>query len=220
VNWILIGICVLVFLLENALERSLGQAQFQILLIKFGVVPALISFSRPASFLTLFSSMFLHGSWFHLLSNMWILYIFGDNVEERLGSLKYLGFYLISGVVAGLTQVVFSSNSVFPTVGASGAIAGVLGAYIVSFPRARVLTLLPLFIVPWFVEIPAVFFLGLWFLSQLPSALLSLGAMGAFGGVAWWAHIGGFVFGALAVHLLARPRAPAVGEYWDDYRGW
>jgi membrane associated rhomboid family serine protease len=216
----LIGICVLVFLLENALEMSLGQAQLQILLAKFGVVPALFSLSRPASLLTLFSSMFLHGSWFHLISNLWILYIFGDNVEERLGSLKYLGFYLVSGVVAGLTQVVFASGSIYPTVGASGAIAGVLGAYIVSFPRARVLALVPLFIVPWFVEIPAVFFLGLWFLSQLPSALLSLGAMGAFGGIAWWAHIGGFLFGALVVRLLARPRAPAVREYWDDYRGW
>jgi membrane associated rhomboid family serine protease len=135
---------------------------------------------------------------------MWTLYIFGDNVEDRMGSARYAVFYLLAGLAAGLVQVYFARTSTIPTVGASGAIAGVLGAYFLLFPNSRVTTLILLFFLPWFVEIPAVFFLGLWFLSQLSSGLMALGAAGSFGGIAWWAHVGGFIFGLVAVHLFAR----------------
>jgi membrane associated rhomboid family serine protease len=162
----------------------------------------------------------LHGSWFHVISNMWFLYIFGDNVEDRLGSGRYLVFYILSAIVAGLVQVYFDPGSAVPTVGASGAIAGVLGGYLVLYPRARVTTLILLIIVPWFVDVPAVLFIGLWFVSQLSSGLLALGAAGDFGGIAWWAHIGGFVFGALLVRLFARRPAAYSRWYPDEYRPW
>jgi len=211
VNWILIAASVLVFLLEQAIEFGFGEVALARFLAQFSLVPSEFSFLNPIAYIPIFTSMFLHGGWFHLISNMWILYIFGDNVEDRMGSLRYLVFYLASGFAAGLTHVVFTSNSSLPTVGASGAIAGVLGAYMLLFPRARVVTLIPLFILPWFVEIPAVIYLGVWFLSQISSGLLSIGAMMPFGGIAWWAHIGGFVFGLLLVRIFARrPRAYVI----------
>jgi len=204
-NATFIALNVLVFVLE----ASLSQAGLQQFLTRFGLVPPQLSLASPLSFLTLFSSMFLHGSWFHLISNMWTLYIFGDNVEERMGSGGYLVFFLLAGVIAGLTQVYFAPDSRLPVVGASGAIAGVLGAYFVLFPHGRVLTLIPVFFLPWFVEVPAFVFLGVWFFSQLSSGLLSLGDLGgasAFSGIAWWAHIGGFVAGLFFVRMFARRR--------------
>ncbi|HEC22620.1 MAG TPA: rhomboid family intramembrane serine protease [Chloroflexi bacterium] len=216
VNTLLITLNVLVFLFEAALE----PAQFETLLRVFGLVPARLFLGRPTVWITIFTSMFMHGSWIHLISNMWALYLFGDNVEDRMGSFRYLIFYLLSGVFAALTQVFFSPASRVPTVGASGAIAGVLGAYFVLFPTARVITLIPVFFLPWFVEISAYFYLGFWFLSQLWSGLLSLGARGDFGGIAWWAHVGGFVFGMLMVHLFARPYRRHRQAYVDEYYPW
>jgi membrane associated rhomboid family serine protease len=204
VNWILIAASVLVFLLEQAIEFGFGEVALERFLTLFSLVPSEFSLLNPTAYISIFTSMFLHGGWFHLISNMWILFIFGDNVEDRMGPLRYLVFYLASGFAAGLTHVVFASNSSLPTVGASGAIAGVLGAYMILFPRARVVTLIPIFILPWFVEVPAVIYLGIWFLSQISSGLLSIGAMMPFGGIAWWAHIGGFVFGLLMVRIFAR----------------
>ncbi len=217
VNWSLIAVSVMVFLLGQAIEFGVGGAAFQRFLTLFGLVPSSFSLLNPLSYISVFSSMFLHGGWFHLISNMWILYIFGDNIEDRMGSLRYLIFYLASGIAAGMTHVIFASGSSLPTIGASGAIAGVLGAYMILYPRARVVTLIPLFIFPWFVEIPALFYLGIWFLTQISSGLLSIGAMMPFGGIAWWAHIGGFVFGLLLVRVFAR--RPRVYTYWepDDY---
>ncbi len=219
VNWILIAASVLVFLLEQAIEFGIGEVALERFLTLFSLVPSEFSLLNPIAYISLFTSMFLHGGWFHLISNMWILFIFGDNVEDRMGPLRYLVFYLASGFAAGLTHVLFTSNSSIPTVGASGAIAGVLGAYMVLFPRARVVTLIPLFILPWFVEIPAVIYLGVWFLTQISSGLLSIGAMMPFGGIAWWAHIGGFVFGLLLVRIFARrPRAYVINppeNYWN-----
>jgi membrane associated rhomboid family serine protease len=212
VNWSLIAVSVVAFLLEQAIEYGFGGAVFEDFLTLFGLVPSTFSLLNPLSYISVISSMFLHGGWFHLISNMWILYIFGDNIEDRMGSLRYLVFYLASGVAAGLTHVFFSSDSNLPTVGASGAIAGVLGAYMILYPRARVVTLIPLFIIPWFVEIPALFYLGIWFLSQVSSGLLSIGAMTPFGGIAWWAHIGGFVFGLLLVGIFAR--RPQIETTW------
>src|SRR3972149_1487499 len=178
-NYGLIALNVLVFLFE----ASLGPRAFNQVIATFGVVPAQLSLAQPLSLITLFSSMFLHGGWFHLLSNMWILFIFGDNVEDRMGTLRYVVFYLLAGAVAGSTHVFFSPGSDVPTVGASGAIAGVLGAYFVLFPAARVTTFVPLFLLPWFIEVPAYLFIGIWFVSQLSSGLLQLGAHGGFGGV-------------------------------------
>jgi membrane associated rhomboid family serine protease len=216
VNWAVLAANVVIFILMT----SGGPGNFERLTLRFALIPAELSPNRPLEFATLFSSMFMHGSWFHLLSNMWTLYIFGDNVEDRMGSGRYLLFYLLAGLAAGLVQVYFAPTSSIPTIGASGAIAGVLGAYLLLFPRARVITLIPIFILPWFVEIPAYFFLGIWFLSQLSSGLLSLGAAGNFGGIAWWAHIGGFVFGLLTVFLFVRRRPAYARWYGDEYWPW
>jgi membrane associated rhomboid family serine protease len=151
---------------------------------------------------------------------MWTLYIFGDNIEDRMGSSRYLVFYLLAGLAAAVLQIYFAPNSSVPTLGASGAIAGVLGAYLLLYPRGRVITLIPIFILPWFVELPAFLFLGVWFLSQLSSGLLSLGAAGDFGGIAWWAHIGGFVFGLVTVYLFVQRRRAYARWYNDEYWPW
>jgi len=207
VTWALVVVSVAAFVTM----ASLPAGGFERLTLAYGLVPARLSFAQPAGWLTLGTSIFLHGSWFHLISNLWTLLIFGDNVEDRMGHGRFLAFYLASGVVAGLAHVALATGSSLPTIGASGAIAGVLGAYLVLFPSARVLTLVPLVFLPWLMEIPAFIYLGIWFLSQLSSALMTLGAAGDFGGIAWWAHIGGFAFGALTVGLVAptrrRPRA-------------
>jgi hypothetical protein len=141
--------------------------------------------------------MFVHGGFWHLVGNMWSLYIFGDNVEDRLGSLRYLIFYLLCGWVSGLSHLFTNWDSQIPTIGASGAIAGVMGAYLILYPRARILTLILFFPV----EIPAFFFLGIWFFIQFLSAA---GAHGQTSGIAWWAHIGGFVFGMILLKLFLK----------------
>ncbi len=221
----LIVINVIVFLFET----SLTPERFDDFLQFLGMVPANFYPFRPLSVITLFTSVFLHGSWFHLISNMWTLFIFGDNVEDRMGTVRYVVFYLLTGLTAGLVHAfvtIISSgaesfNAQAPTVGASGAIAGVLGAYFLLYPRAKVKTLIPIVIFPWFVDIPAVLFLGFWFFAQLLPGLLSLGAFGnfggAFGGIAWWAHVGGFMFGLIMVNFLARPRR--IKRQWqaDEY---
>lgn len=204
VNWGLIAANVGVFLVTTWLTPR----QQEWLILALGVVPArLLGHLDIGQALTLLTSQFLHGGWFHLISNMWALYIFGDNVEDCMGSRRYLAFYLLSGVVAGLAQSFLSPNSNVPMVGASGAIAGVLGAYLVLFPRSQVITLVPVFLFPWFVQIPAVLYLFLWFVSQLFSGLFALAAadvVGMYGGVAWWAHVGGFVTGLVLARVLAR----------------
>jgi membrane associated rhomboid family serine protease len=168
---------------------------------RYAVIPArFLAGGTPSAreLLTPVTAMFLHGGWLHMLGNMLYLYIFGDNVEDTLGHGTFLGFYLACGVASFAVQILFQPASAVPNLGASGAIAGVLGAYFVRFPRARIVTLLPLFVVFTLVEIPAVVFLGLWFLFQFLSGAASLGRVSAAsGGVAWWAHIGGFVAGAV-----------------------
>lgn len=158
----------------------------------------------------LFTSLFLHGGWSHLLGNMVFLWIFGDNVEDRLGRALYGLLYLAFGLTATAAHVLLSGDSPTPTIGASGAISGVLGAYLVFYPRAQVLTLVPIFIIASLQELPALLFLGVWFLMQLIPGFLSLGD-GAGGGVAWWAHVGGFVAGAAAA-LVWRALVPAPNE--------
>jgi membrane associated rhomboid family serine protease len=217
VNWLLIIANVAVFVL---VEAPLGPRAFAGFVNAYGLVPAELAAGRVESVADLFTSMFLHGGWLHLISNMWALFIFGDNVEDRMGSGRYLVFYLLSGVAAALTQVVVSPDSRLPMVGASGAIAGVLAAYLVLYPRARVITLVFIFFLITFVEIPAVIYLGIWFVSQLFGGLLALGETAAAGGVAVWAHIGGFVFGLVMVRLFAhRPRV-YYRTYADEYRPW
>jgi membrane associated rhomboid family serine protease len=151
----------------------------------------------------IFSSMFLHGGWFHIINNMWVLYIFGDNVEARMGGIRYLIFYLLSGIAAGLLQSYILPSSEVPMIGASGAIAGVLGAYLVLSPNSRIASLVPIFFIFTIIEIPAFVFLLFWFVSQLYSGLFAIQGGGA-SGIAWWAHIGGFMFGLLMVSFFKR----------------
>jgi membrane associated rhomboid family serine protease len=157
------------------------------------------------SWLRILSSMFLHGGWFHIISNLWILIIFGDNVEDRMGGMRYLIFYLLSGTAAALLQAGLYPDSPIPMIGASGAIAGVLGAYLILYPRARVASIVPIVFIFTVIELPALIFLGFWFISQLFQGWLAL--QGAdMGGVAWWAHIGGFIFGLVMVRLFVSRR--------------
>jgi hypothetical protein len=197
----IIAVNVLVYLLQVA------QGPLQERFVYFyGLVPARYFVPQIADYFSageqafaLISFMFLHGGFWHLLGNMWSLLIFGDNVEGRLGPLRYAVFYLLCGLASGLSHLLIHRYSNIPTIGASGAIAGVMGAYFLLFPRARVLTLIPILFIPYFIEIPAYFFLGIWFVMQFLNAA---GSGGTAGGVAWWAHIGGFVFGMLALKLF------------------
>ncbi|MDY7039478.1 MAG: rhomboid family intramembrane serine protease [Chloroflexota bacterium] len=216
VNLLIIGINVMVFLFEASLEPQQLEAFIELC----GAVPQrFLAYFGLGQIATLFTSMFLHGGWAHLISNVWALYVFGDNVEDRMGHLRYLVFYLLSGVIAALTHIFVTPTGIVPTVGASGAISAVLGAYLVLFPTSRVITLVPIFFVPWFVEIPALFYLGFWFVSQLFNGLFALtvsGSVGTYGGVAWWAHVGGFAAGLILVGIFARRRVrrPYPDEYW------
>ena len=171
-------------------ELTLSERELEQFVQAFGVVPA------DFAWLTVLSSMFLHGGWLHFLGNMLYLWIFGDNVEDRLGHLRYLMFYLFCGAIAALGQSITNPYSAVPMIGASGAIAGVMGAYFVLYPHSRVLTAVFIFFYLDLVEIPAIFFLGIWFFMQLFSGVGSIGADAASGGVAFWAHVGGFIAGA------------------------
>ena len=199
----LVALNVAVFVHEASLGWQLDHA-----VRLWGLVPARLVYWTdlggapldPFRFLPLFTSMFWHGSLLHLAGNLLFLWIFGDAVEDRLGHSRYLLFYLLGGAAAGLTQVALMPESTLPTVGASGAIAAVLGAYLISFPRARVVAFVPIFILPWIVEIPAVIYLVFWFLMQIVSGLSDTAGTG---GVAWWAHVGGFLAGIVLVKLMA-----------------
>ena len=174
-------------------ELSLASRELQQFVFMYGVVPARFDV------LSLFTSMFLHGGWGHFLSNMLFLWIFGDNVEDRLGHVRFVFFYVLCGVAAAVAHVYMNPASTLPTIGASGAIAGVLGAYFVLYPTSRVLALVPLIIIWQIVEVPAIVFLGIWFLMQL----YYIGSTGT--SVAFWAHIAGFVAGIGGVLVLKKP---------------
>lgn len=201
VNSAIIAVNVVFYLIELAH----GDMSDQFVVI-YGLVPARYSAPEIAAHFTLaqqlisfFSFMFIHGGFWHLLGNMWSLYIFGDNVEDRLGPFRYLFFYLLCGFASGLSHLFINWHSQTPTIGASGAIAGVMGAYLILYPGARILTLIPIIFIPYFVELPAFFFLGIWFIIQFISAA---GSPAHGGGIAWWAHIGGFLFGMLFLKLV------------------
>jgi len=201
VNFIIIGLNIIVFLWQLAQGPHLKEAFFL-----YGIVPLRYSdpelsaqftnFQQSLPFLT---SMFLHGGFLHILGNMWFLYLFGDNIEDRLGHIRYLIFYLLCGVAAGLVHLFTNWDSKIPTIGASGAISGIMGAYLLLHPRSKILTLIPIFFFFQFVEIPAFVFLGYWLLIQLFSASLTPRNIG---GVAFWAHIGGFVTGLIFVKIF------------------
>ena len=187
-------------------ELSLSDHALEALIYQYGVVPARFRW------LPVLTSMFLHAGWLHFLGNMLYLWIFGDNVEDRLGHVRFVLFYVFCGAAAALTHVFVNPASALPTIGASGAIAGVMGAYFVLYPRSRVLALVPLFIFWEIIEVPAVFFLGLWFVMQFFSGVGSISAdVGVeSSGVAFWAHVAGFVAGLGAVFVLRKP----ASEQW------
>lgn len=202
VNSLIIVICLLTFLFEC----SLGQTEIEPFLNTYGVVPAMfLSHFGVQQISTMFSSMFLHAGWGHVLGNMWFLYIFGDNVEDRLGHIAYPFFYLFTGVLAAATQILISPQSNVAMVGASGAISGVLGAYFVFYPGAGVLSLVPGGLFTRTYEVPAFIFLGLWFVMQLLPGVssLSLASGNEVGGVAFWAHVGGFASGWIIARIFA-----------------
>ncbi|HUS07930.1 MAG TPA: rhomboid family intramembrane serine protease [Bryobacteraceae bacterium] len=189
----IIVINVLIFLYQVSLDPYSGNHFIAI----YGIIPE--SF-RPSTVIT---SMFLHGGWLHLIGNMWFLWIFGDNVEDILGHLKYLLFYLLCGIAAAVMHLVVNADSRLPVIGASGAIAGVMGAYLVKFPHSRIHTLVFVFIFMTTVEIPAAFMLLYWFVIQIFSGIGSIGYSSASkGGTAWFAHVGGFVAGMVLVYLM------------------
>lgn len=233
VNYLLIAICTLVFF------KQLDGGQDGSLIERYGMVPARVlnpdqtimvpQYERVRTFLgpkirqrfkplpeaavpnvlTLVTCMFLHGGWIHFIGNMWFLFIFGDNVEDRLGHLGYGGFYLGCGILSGVVHLLANTGSAMPTVGASGAIAAVMGGYFLLYPRAQVLTLVPIFFFFYLMVLPAPLFLGFWFFIQFFQGTLAV-SQSATGGVAWWAHIGGFIagFGTILILLptdLLRP---------------
>jgi len=200
VTWLLIAANLGFFFYEVSLGENLPR-----FLERHALIPARFlggGYLSVRELVTPVTAMFLHGGWMHVLGNMLYLYIFGDNVEDTLGHVRFLLFYIACGVASFAVQIGFQPASAVPNVGASGAIAGVLGAYFLLFPRARVVTLLPLFVIFTVVEIPAVVFLGLWFLMQFLSGTVSLGRAAATGGVAWWAHVGGFVAGIVFLKVF------------------
>jgi len=220
VTVLLILVNVLVFIHQLSLPGAAGDAFVR----AYGLVPYKISlalqgkhYTMEQALLPLFTCMFLHGGWLHIIGNMWFLWIFGGNVEDRFGSIPYLFFYLVAGIGSGVSQTLFSWGSHVPSIGASGAISGVLGAYIVFFPNSRILSLVPLLII-WFLwRIPAVIFIGLWFLMQFVSGVSTLGTQ-SMGGVAWWAHVGGFLIGvviALIVRAVGGTSRHPVPSYYS-----
>ena len=198
---------VLVFLYELSLGRAVEPFT-----LYWGLVPAAFSW------VTVFTSMFLHGGLLHVAGNMLYLWIFGDNVEDRMGHGRFAVFYLLCGIAAALAQTATVPDSVVPMVGASGAIAGVMGAYFVLYPKSRIVTLVPLFFFFQVIEVPAILFLGIWFLMQFVNGLGSISTVAngqTAGGVAFWAHIAGFVAGISGVVVFRRPERQRV-EWWHD----
>lgn len=215
VNWMIIGLCAIVFLYELVLP----SAQLEEFFLQWGAIPAQITQMRDLH--GLITSMFLHGGWAHFIGNMVFLLVFGDNIEDAMGHVSYLLFYLLTGIAAGLAQTFLNPSSMIPMIGASGAISGVLGAYIVLFPQGKVRALVFFGYFGQVILVPAWVMIGIWFALQLFSGLASLGAPDI-GGVAFWAHVGGFVAGAVLVWLfrdkeaVARQNAVRAGhQAWE-----
>lgn len=223
VNYFIIALNVIVFLFQQSIQYQDPRA-YLALMFQFGVVPRNISHalagtghvSLAGAFLPILTSMFLHAGWLHIIGNMWFLWIFGDNIEDHLGHFPYLIFYLVSGFAASLTHILLNFGSNVPSVGASGAIAGVMGAYFVLYPRARVLTLVPLIIFFTFWWLPSWIFLGYWFLLQFLSGTATSIAVTSpsSSGIAFWAHVGGFAAGIVLIKLLPERRGRTRYAAW------
>ena len=214
ITYFIIALNTILFLFEVWVGAQ-SEGALNSLMYQFGVVPRHVTgvlggsaqFHLAGALLPILTSMFLHGSWLHIIGNMWALWIFGDNIEDYLGHFPYLIFYLVSGIAAAITHILLNLGSAVPTIGASGAIAGVMGAYFLLYPRARVLTIVPLIIFFTFWWLPAWIVLGYWFLVQfLSGAATSISVSGQTGGVAFWAHVGGFVAGIVLIKLMPERR--------------
>jgi membrane associated rhomboid family serine protease len=209
-------------------ELQLSEAQVEEFFYRFGLVPARYSHAAWARWAGLsiddywpfLTHMFLHGGWLHFIGNMWTLWIFGDNVEDRMGPVRFLIFYLLCGLAASLLHYFTNLYSTLPTVGASGAIAGVMGAYFLLYPHARIIMLVPIFFYPLFFEMPAVLYLGFWFFGQVLSGVVSVAGPEQVGGIAWWAHIGGFVAGAVLLGVFVRPERPYQADEYGVERAF
>jgi len=218
VTWALIAVNCVVFLYQI----SLSEPELELFLSRFALVPGRY-FAPDASsalsvldYLPFVTNMFLHGGWLHLILNMWTLWLFGRTVEDRFGSARYLIFYLLCGAVASTTHALVNATSEIPALGASGAIAGVLGCYMRMFPLSRVVVMIPILFFPFFFELPAIVFTGLWFLVQVMQGTADLFGPPAGAGVAWWAHIGGFVAGFLLTPLLQQSKRAHRPFYPDE----
>jgi membrane associated rhomboid family serine protease len=220
VTWALIIVNGIIFLFEISIPKD----TLQMILYLFGLVPARYSYPQWAyihglpfdHYLSFLTNMFLHGGWVHIIGNMWFLYLFGSGVEDRLGHGRFLIFYLLSGIAASGLYYVFAVHTKVPVMGASGAIAGVMGAYLVMFPKAKILTLILIFIFPVFVELSAFFYIGFWFLLQLFSGTLSLASQATEGGVAWWGHVGGFIAGVVLLPFFRSKKGSNRKRYPDE----
>jgi len=217
VTWVLIAVNCAVFLMEISLtpeERDWFLATFALIPARYFYADRGVALSLT-SYLPFLSNMFLHGGWLHLILNMWALWLFGPIVEDRLGSIRYLLFYLLVGFLASLTHALMNPTSILPALGASGAITGIIGGSIRLFPFARVVVLVPILLLPLFVEVPAIIFAGFWFMTQLLQGTADLLTPAESGGVAWWAHVGGFAAGFLLTPALRQTR-PRYRRYYAD----
>jgi membrane associated rhomboid family serine protease len=220
VTWMLIATNCVVFLIQN----SMSSLELERFLVHFALIPAryydLVAGVKldlaPDDFLPFLTMMFLHGGWLHIIFNMWTLWLFGPTIEDRLGHGRFLVFYLVCGVVAAVAHVYFNSTSTVPALGASGAIAGVLGCFMGLFPLARVVVIVPIVFIPLFFEVPAFVFIGLWFLLQLFQGTVELLLASSSGGVAWWAHVGGFVAGLVLIPFFQRATRDYRVYYPDE----
>jgi rhomboid family protein len=223
INYFIIALNLLVFIFVELPVQAQGPRAMNMLIEQFGLIPhdltraiaGVPQYPLGANILTILTSMFLHGGWFHILGNLWFLYIFGDNIEDHLGHFPYLIFYLVCGIAAALTDIALSPTSKVPTIGASGAIAGVMGAYILLYPRARVQTLVVLIVFFTFWWLPAWVFLGYWFLIQfIATTVTASSAHHQTGGIAFAAHVGGFVTGLILIKLFPRRRVAQRYASW------
>jgi membrane associated rhomboid family serine protease len=229
ITWMLIATNCLVFLFQD----SLSPYELEAFVREFALIPARYSEAFASGetdfavtdFFPFFSMMFLHGGWLHLILNMWTLWLFGPTIEDRLGHGRYLAFYLVCGLAASVAHVFFNPTSIVPALGASGAIAGILGCYMRLFPTARVVVLVPILFIPLFFEVYAFVFIGLWFLVQVLQSIMAILLPAASGDVAWWAHVGGFIAGFALGPLLVRSEQryrvyyPDEGQLGFDTKG-
>jgi membrane associated rhomboid family serine protease len=217
ITWLLIAANCGIFLFQ----QSLSPAELNDFIDRFALVPAHFFASAEteltaADFLPFVTMMFLHGGWFHLIFNMWTLWLFGPTVEDRVGYGRYIGFYFCCGIAASIAHLAFNPTSTEPALGASGAIAGVLGCYLGLFPFARVIVLVPILFLPLFFELPAMLFIGFWFLIQVLAGITELLIASPGGGVAWWAHVGGFIAGLILTPFIRQPVRNYRAYYADE----